>query len=110
MTTTEPTAEDHIREAERLLEPGEYDKHEPDLVRLDVHRAQVHATLAQTLKAAELMPMMTRIAEWITSGEPEPVPASTALQAGPVETVPPDGPCCPGCPCGDSPHGGGSDD
>ena len=35
----------------------------------DLQAAQVHATLAQTLKAAELLPVMARLAEWVTQPE-----------------------------------------
>ena len=55
MSTTEPTAEDHIREARRYaayaeeLEDG--DSYSDALRRAnDLQAAQVHATLAQTLR------------------------------------------------------------
>jgi hypothetical protein len=46
----------------------------------DLQAAQIHATLAQTLKAAELMPMMAGIAEWIATGCPA-APASADEKA-----------------------------
>ena len=80
MSTTEPsdamTAEDHIREAREYLGFAEeqadaagYDR----LVRRtnDLQAAQVHATLAQTLKAAELLPLMSALVESITPARPE---------------------------------------
>ena len=79
--TAEPTAEDHIREAQRLLELGGHDEREPWLVASDTARAQVHATLAQTLKAAELMPAMAGIAGWITAGCPAATPPAVAPDA-----------------------------
>lgn len=72
-TETEPeamTAEDHIRAARHFAAAAEeqadaagYDQ----LVRRtnDLQAAQVHATLAQTLKAAELLPMMSALVEWV---------------------------------------------
>src|ERR1017187_5211914 len=101
--TAEPTAEDHIREAQRLLELGGHDEREPWLVASDTARAQVHATLAQTLKAAELMPAMAGIAGWITAGCPAATPPAVAPDAVPAD--PPFFRCGPGCECGGSPHG-----
>jgi len=74
MSTTEETpamtAEDHVREAQRYAasageDPAIYTRS------VDLQAAQVHATLAQTLKAAELVPLMAKIADWIASGEPD---------------------------------------
>lgn len=72
MSTTEETmtAEDHIREAERFAaaaeEHADATAYEHVVRRgVDLQAAQVHATLAQTLKAAELMPLMTRMVEWL---------------------------------------------
>lgn len=36
----------HYTEAERLLEPGQLDRYEPESVRDDIARAKVHAILA----------------------------------------------------------------
>ena len=116
MSTTEPaTAEDHIREAEKLLDAANrrLTGNDAEWLNTPLRRAElraeaaVRATLAQTLKAAELMPMMARIAEWITQPE-APVPAVAPQSAAAGES------CCtgcgPGCECGGSPHGGGSGD
>ena len=73
--TAEPpgamTAGDHVREAERytaaaagLEGPGGYERTMRRSA--DLQAAQVHATLAQTLKATELLPLMARLAESIT--------------------------------------------
>ena len=75
MSTTEPpggmTAEDHVREAERytaaaagLEGPGGYERTMRRSA--DLQAAQVHATLAQTLKATELLPLMATLVESIT--------------------------------------------
>lgn len=40
------TGPEHYREAERLIEPGEQDVHDLELLRIDIAVAQVHATLA----------------------------------------------------------------
>jgi hypothetical protein len=110
--TTQPTAEDHIREATALLAAASrrLTGNDAEWLNTPQRRAElraeaaVHATLAQTLKAGELMPMMAVIADWITAGCPAaPSPAITA------ETALADEPCCTGCPdtceCGGSPHG-----
>jgi hypothetical protein len=111
------TTEEHVREAERFAASAEEwmvclpsalsDQERIWRRSADLQAAQVHATLAQTLKAAELMPMMARIAEWITQPE-APVPAVAPQSAAAGES------CCtgcgPGCECGGSPHGGGSGD
>jgi hypothetical protein len=70
MSTTEPTAEDHIREARRYAASAEEredaDSYADALRRTnDLQAAQVHATLAQTLQAAELVPMMAVLVEWV---------------------------------------------
>ena len=70
------TAEAHIREAGRYVAATEelagVTSYEGGLRRTnDLQAAQVHATLAQTLKAAELLPVMVKIADWIASGTPE---------------------------------------
>ena len=40
------TGPEHYREAERLIEPGDGDVHELEMLKADVAIAQVHATLA----------------------------------------------------------------
>ncbi len=75
--TTQETPEDHIREARRFAAQAE----ERDSVfdrSADLQAAQVHATLAQTLKAGELLPLMAGLAEWAKAGCPEPAAASEA--------------------------------
>ena len=80
------TTEDHVREAEQFAALAEewmdadtgwratMSTQERLLRRsTDLQAAQVHATLAQTLKAAELLPLMTKLADWIASGAPESV-------------------------------------
>jgi hypothetical protein len=111
MGATGPTAEDHIREAERLLDAANRRLAGNDAEWLNTPQrraelrteAQVRATLAQTLKAGELMPMMAGIAEWLAAGCPVTTPPAVASEA-----VPDDGPCCtgcgPGCARGGSPH------
>lgn len=47
------TGPEHYREAERLLEPGEHDMVEQDLLALDLALAQVHATLALVMAIAD---------------------------------------------------------
>lgn len=47
------TGPEHYREAERLLEPGEHDWNEPELVARDIAIAQVHATLAVAAAVAD---------------------------------------------------------
>ena len=78
--TAEPpgamTAEDHVREARRYAasaeEPDGTTGYERQLRRqADLQAAGVHATLAQTLKAAEAVPLMARITDWIASDPPE---------------------------------------
>lgn len=79
MSTTETpddmTAEDHIRAARRYAAAAE------DLAGAtsyewisrrtnDLQAAQVHATLAQTLKAAEVVPLMARLAAYLEGPEP----------------------------------------
>ena len=80
MSTTEPdgamTAEEHIRAAERFAAAAEsvddVTGYERQLRRsADLQAAQVHATLAQTLKATELVPIMAKVADWIASDSPE---------------------------------------
>ena len=46
------TGPEHYREAQRLLEYGEMDEREPQTVRDDIARAQVHALLALTAATA----------------------------------------------------------
>jgi hypothetical protein len=87
------TAEEHVSEAERLaasaetwMEPGTLNDLLDDRERVlrrsvDLQAAQLHATLAQTLKAAELMPLLTGLAEWVASSspaKPEAAPQSEA--------------------------------
>jgi hypothetical protein len=48
------TGPEHYREAERLIEPGEQDANEPELVLRDIAIAQVHATLALAAATAQL--------------------------------------------------------
>jgi hypothetical protein len=93
MTTTE----EHVREAERLAATAEEWMDADDgwkgalstQERLwrrsaDLQAAQVHATLAQTLKAGELLPIMAGIADWIASGVPEAAaPVSPAEETCP---------------------------
>jgi hypothetical protein len=112
MSTTEPTAEDHIREATALLAAANrrLTGNDAEWLNTPQRRAElraeaaVRATLAQTLKAAELMPMMAGIAAWLAAGCPV-----TAISAAAPESLPDDGPCCtgcgPDCACGGSPHG-----
>lgn len=91
MTTT---PEEHIAEAERLAASAEewmdadtgwkgaLTAQERIARRsVDLQAAQVHATLAQTLKAAELMPMMAGLAEWIASGCPAGASPAAAHEA-----------------------------
>ena len=86
MSTTEPpgamTAGDHVREAERytaaaagLEGPGGYERTMRRSA--DLQAAQVHATLAQTLKATELLPLMATLADWIASSGAPSEPATT---------------------------------
>jgi hypothetical protein len=71
------TAEAHIRRAERYAARAEETADGGEWLRsVDLQAAQVHATLAQTLKAAELLPVMVKIADWIASGAPEGPAAS----------------------------------
>jgi hypothetical protein len=78
--TSEPeavTAEDHIREARRYAAIAEMQEggrgYEDMLLRsADLQAAQVHATLAQTLKAAELMSLMAALVQDITSPRSAP--------------------------------------
>ena len=74
MSTPEPsgamTAEDHIREARRYAASAEEQSdgtgYERQLRRsADLQAAQVHATLAQTLKAAEAVPLMARLVAYL---------------------------------------------
>ena len=84
------TTEEHVREAEQFAASAEgwmdadtgwkatLSAQERILRRsADLQAAQVHAMLAQTLKAAELMPIMARLAESITQAQPE-TPEPTA--------------------------------
>ena len=78
--STEPTAEDHIREARRYAARAEQQadatSYTGTMARTnDLQAAQVHATLAQTLKAAELMPLMARLVARIAPAQSE-APAS----------------------------------
>lgn len=51
------TGPEHYREAERLLEPGEYDETaDAHLVMRDLARAQAHATLALAAATALCQP------------------------------------------------------
>lgn len=77
-------AEEHIQEAERFATSAE---EQPDRWgrSVDLQAAQVHATVAQTLKAAELLPLMTRLAEWIAPEEPDPVTILGQFRVGAVE-------------------------
>jgi alpha-D-ribose 1-methylphosphonate 5-triphosphate synthase subunit PhnG len=81
-TASGETAEGDIRESRRYLAAAEelagatgYDW----VARRtnDLQAAQVHATLAQTMKAGEMLPLMTRLAEWVASGCPGEVPEAT---------------------------------
>jgi hypothetical protein len=74
MSTPDPagamTAEEHIRKAERYAasaeDQGDATGYERQLRRsADFQAAQVHATLAQTLKASELLPLMARMAAYL---------------------------------------------
>lgn len=81
------TAEDHIREARRYAayaEEGEgASSYERTMRRTnDLQAAQVHATLAQTLKAAELLPVMAGLADWVASGAPETPASGDDKEAG----------------------------
>jgi len=93
--TPTPAAEGHIAAAEMFAASAEewMDADEgwkagiPAAERImrrscDLQAAQVHATLAQTLKAAELMPIMAALAESITPAQPE-TPASGDDKEGP---------------------------
>ena len=81
MTTTEPTAEDHIREARRYVAAAEgladATSYAEGLRRTnDLQAAQVHATLAQTLKGAEMIRVLAAFAVSDAPAEPEAVPAA----------------------------------
>ena len=87
MSTTEPpgamTAEDHIREARRYAASAEdmdgTTGYERQLRRqADLQAAQVHATLAQTLKAAEAVPLMARLVAYLE----EPVSPARETDGG----------------------------
>ena len=91
MSTTEPpggtTAEDHIREARRYAAAAEDQAdasgYERQLRRsADLQAAQVHATLAQTLKAAELVPMMAVLVEWVREQPKTPASDEEACPGG----------------------------
>ena len=78
-TATGATAEDHVRAAERFAAAAEgvedVTGYERQLRRsADLQAAQVHATLAQTLKATELMPLMARMTAWLASSDGESAP------------------------------------
>jgi plasmid stabilization system protein ParE len=79
-TAFSETAEAHIRQAGRYVAAAEElagaTSYEGGLRRTnDLQAAQVHATLAQTLKASELMPMMAELVESIRPARAE-VPAA----------------------------------
>lgn len=75
-TTGPETYDDHLAEARRHAAAAEtcsvFDRS------AHLQAAQVHATIAQTLKAAELMPMMARMADWVADGCPGEPPAVSA--------------------------------
>jgi len=81
MSTTETTGaetyEEHVAEARRFAANAE-DRSSPWDRSVDLQAAQVHATLAQTLKAAELMRVMAVFSVNVglvpseAAGEPSP--------------------------------------
>lgn len=103
--TGDMTAEDHIREARRYTAAAEVLADATSYERIcrrtnDLQAAQVHATLAQTLKASELMPIMAALVESIAPA----VPPSTAEPGSPAGEEACCTGCGPGCACGGSPH------
>lgn len=87
MTAETPpmTTDDHIREAERFAASAEkwMDADPPEMGSqeriarrsVDLQAAQVHATLAQTLRAAEMLPLMAKVAAWAEEPGAPAVPA-----------------------------------
>ena len=86
MSTTETTGaetyEEHMAKARRFAANAEDRSSHWDRS-VDLQAAQVHATLAQTLKAAEMLPVMAALAASVGPVPSEPVAAEDAGEPSP---------------------------